>query len=241
MNFARALFNTLILQITAPKIYVARFGQTTGCHVVYMPAQIFTTKSIWLQFRAYITFKQLNNGTLTDLETLLDKTSDILEEFSEFELHATRSELSEHMSICLSKKFDFSAPSMKSITLYLSDEEQTRLQQKVVSLPDGFEFGELNVEKDADFVNQTWTIASAPDIRNTKSKIAHLPNVAVRCKEDGKLVAFVMLFSFGALNHLYTVPEFRWVVCFSTNAAAEPIPNTAHYTCIAYASIIFKV
>uniref|UniRef100_A0A914XF50 Glycine N-acyltransferase-like protein n=1 Tax=Plectus sambesii TaxID=2011161 RepID=A0A914XF50_9BILA len=83
------------------------------------------------------------------------------------------------------------------------------MQQKDVLLPDGFEFSKLDAEKDATLVNETWTIATAPDVRNTKSKIVHLPNVAVRRKEDGKLVAFVMLFSFGALNHVYTLPEFR--------------------------------
>lgn len=92
----------------------------------------------------------------------------------------------------------------ETIMVHMRKEEALKFEYEV---PKGFELRSLSI-KDADFVQSTWTFASRMNENFVEYTIKYNPSVALY-DENNELVAWCLVFDFGTLLHLFTIPSHR--------------------------------
>uniref|UniRef100_A0A914WU79 Glycine N-acyltransferase-like protein n=1 Tax=Plectus sambesii TaxID=2011161 RepID=A0A914WU79_9BILA len=161
--------------------------------------------------RTWIALHIINDGEMADVDALLEQSDDLLKDvqgkFDDFHIFHMDYDISTHIGNVLSKKFNVSSKRIPCYAFYIPVEKQEEIRKLDIKLPEGFTFCKLNPETDYQFVSSTWPYATKTEAANVKTKLEHLPSIGV--KYDGQLVAFEMMHHTGAMNHLYTVPEFR--------------------------------
>ncbi|CAD6197823.1 unnamed protein product [Caenorhabditis auriculariae] len=95
-------------------------------------------------------------------------------------------------------------------TMYYMDEEQTKkvLEMKIPDPPEGYYFDDVDPEKDAQIITETWRHSTKDEIHQTKEKLRRFPSGMIRHEKDGA-VAFEMLDHWGMLNHQFVLPDHR--------------------------------
>ncbi|TKR81322.1 hypothetical protein L596_015208 [Steinernema carpocapsae] len=91
---------------------------------------------------------------------------------------------------------------------YMNQEQQEKVLQLDLPLPEGYYFDETNPEVDHKIITKTWIHAKEGDYEQTRSKLTNLPSVLIRHEKDGT-VAFEMCHPCEYQNHLFVLPEHR--------------------------------
>ncbi|TKR71975.1 hypothetical protein L596_019503 [Steinernema carpocapsae] len=91
---------------------------------------------------------------------------------------------------------------------YMTPEQQEKVTQMDLSLPEGYFFDKPNPEIDAPIITKTWIHAKKGDLEQTRAKLINLPSALIRYKDQGA-VAFEMCHPCEFQNHLFVLPEHR--------------------------------
>ncbi|CAJ0945296.1 unnamed protein product, partial [Mesorhabditis belari] len=97
-------------------------------------------------------------------------------------------------------------PKSRNTFFYMTPEQIEDLSSADLTVPYGYEFSEVNLEKDAKLIHESWEFGTT--LEHTSSRLESLPSAVIR-DLDGRLASFEMMSQYGALSNQFSLPEHR--------------------------------
>ncbi|MFH4980902.1 hypothetical protein AB6A40_007611 [Gnathostoma spinigerum] len=188
-----------------PEAKCVAYGYPSSCPQLWMLIRRnkFTRAHVFMGSRTYefLTEAAIDEFLFLALPHLID--------LSEFSTRILGVQLTNRMSEILSSHFDFSAPSLLGNYFLINVDKQREIAALSIELPDGYEFFELDPEKDSLPIAESWKFSSPGERDQFAAKIRSFPSVGIRTTVGGELASFIVLDSSSFFNHQYTYPEHR--------------------------------
>uniref|UniRef100_A0A914VUS9 Glycine N-acyltransferase-like protein n=1 Tax=Plectus sambesii TaxID=2011161 RepID=A0A914VUS9_9BILA len=198
-----------------PNLFMLRAALTGGLPEAPVEVYAYPWPDIkcWLMIvqntlsEPFIGLYLVNGGTTDDAEKCVESANDIFDKLDEFLFFNIEQSICDHLCNLLSKNYEICAKKDVCTTFYIPPDIQVEIVKREIELPVGYQFCDVDPEVDGPLVSRTWKHARDDDVHFTRSKLTHRPSVGVKFGDE--LVSFEMVCATGAMNHLYTLPEFR--------------------------------